>query len=607
MAGLRLAVGKGWPAVIGLCLAMLVALAGLQLRWTGQFSKMQEESLLLALENSVAQFEREIGRELGYLLTLFQARGYPRPSGLPPNLRTVMRRWVRTSQFSQFLRRVLVYSRGGSLVVALSPGGSRSEVSERQAGLGAVREHLDMLAQRAPALTVGDSRWWLFPSEGMVCRRLFLAPAQSAERVLRAASADRAYLILELDWPFAVSSALPNLVARNFSDANGETLYQLAIVDRQSGRMLYKSDGSIDRRSLEAADVRRPLRVVRSRGLRNAESSQPRNSEFGSPQESRDGDQVLDGGAAEGLANGPSWLWRERPVVQADGSPVDLEVLAWHVSGSLESVVRTQRRRSLALGFGGLLILGLAVALLIVSASRSSHLAKMQMDFVAGVSHELRTPVSVICSAGENLADGIVGRGGQTRRYGELIRDQGRRLAAMVEQTLQFAAMRSREQRIEPVELDVGLAVRDAVKQAQPAIDQAGFSVDVVSSDELPRVVADPSGLQQILANLLSNAVKYGRPGRWVRVTARQRSRYAGEVWVEVADGGLGIPASERERIFEPFFRGAVASSGSVQGFGLGLKLARDLAAAMGARISLRSRPDQGTVFAVRLPVASKV
>ncbi len=597
---------KGWPAAtIGLCLATLIALAGLQFQWTGQLSRAQEESLLLGLENSVAQFEREILRELSYLLSLFRSLGWPSADGLPPHLQTAMRRWVRTSRYSPLLRRALVYSHSGSLLVELSPDGSRAEVSERETGLGAVRERLDAYAESAPLRTEREAPWRLFPSAGVVCRRLFPGPEQSAERVLEAAAAGGSYLVLDLDWSFALSSALPELVARFFSDADGEPLYRLTIVNRRSGTVLYKSDESIDRQSLELADFRRPLRVVRPTGLQRP-GPPPRSLEFRRLRETGRGGQAPARGGQPGLTRQPPLVGRDRSIVRVDGAPVDLEVVAWHVSGSLDAVVSAQRTRSLALGFGVLLILGGAVALLVVSASRSSHLAKMQMDFVAGVSHELRTPVSVICSAGENLADGIVAGGGQTRKYGELIRDQGRRLSAMIEQALQFAALRSSERSIQLEKVDVEAAVREAVNQARAAIDQAGFSVDVSSSSGLPPVVADPGGVQQILANLLSNAVKYGRPGRWVRVSARQRTPQDDEVWIEVADGGSGIPAGERDRIFDPFFRGEVAGSGSIQGSGLGLKLARDLAVGMGARLSFRSKPGQGTVFALRLPVASQ-
>ena len=83
--------------------------------------------------------------------------------------------------------------------------------------------------------------------------------------------------------------------------------------------------------------------------------------------------------------------------------------------------------------------------MIVTSSQRARRLADQQVEFVAGVSHELRTPVAVVCSAGENLADGLVRDPAEVRLYGATIRDEGRRLAEMVEQVLEFAGITSRE------------------------------------------------------------------------------------------------------------------------------------------------------------------
>ena len=107
-------------------------------------------------------------------------------------------------------------------------------------------------------------------------------------------------------------------------------------------------------------------------------------------------------------------------------------------------MVAADRRRNLLLSFGVLLVLAVSMALIIISAQRARRLARLQMEFVAGVSHELRTPVAVICSAADNLAEGFVGAKDQVKEYGALIRNEGRRLAGMIEQILRFAAGQSR-------------------------------------------------------------------------------------------------------------------------------------------------------------------
>ena len=71
------------------------------------------------------------------------------------------------------------------------------------------------------------------------------------------------------------------------------------------------------------------------------------------------------------------------------------------------------------------------------------NLARRQIEFVAGITHELRTPLAVIRSAGENIADGLISDKTQLQKYGEVIRDEGRRLTDSVEQALQFAGVNS--------------------------------------------------------------------------------------------------------------------------------------------------------------------
>src|SRR5262249_34236001 len=108
-----------------------------------------------------------------------------------------------------------------------------------------------------------------------------------------------------------------------------------------------------------------------------------------------------------------------------------------HKSGSLEAAVGGTRRKNLAISFGVLMLVGASMGLLIVSTHRATRLARQQVEFVAGVSHEFRTPLSVICSAGENLADGVIDNAAQVKAYGKMIEIEGKRLTAMMEQVLE--------------------------------------------------------------------------------------------------------------------------------------------------------------------------
>jgi two-component system, OmpR family, sensor histidine kinase KdpD len=130
------------------------------------------------------------------------------------------------------------------------------------------------------------------------------------------------------------------------------------------------------------------------------------------------------------------------------------------------------------------------------------------------------------------------------------------------------------------------------------AVGALGAQEQVEVTGEAPLVEVDAAQIQRVLANLIENALKFSPPDArvLVRITATRK-----EAIVRIVDQGPGLPESELERVFEPFFRGADAQT---TGAGLGLAIARGFAAANGGRIWAESRPDQGASFALALPIA---
>ena len=573
---------------------MLALLAGLQFVWTGQLSEAQGAIMQNALENSMRQFEQEIGRELTYLLVLFQPEGRGARAERWSRYAESYELWSHTSSHPDLLRRLLVHRVGpdGTGTLEELPLGAEQPVPAAWSDeLSAVRQSLEPI-RRPSGRDFRLPAWRLYPESRAMVRSL--PPRERPRRLTNRSQPDPSpgQLILVLDWMYASGTVLPELVQRFFAGPDGERLYDVAIAAGGGSRFFYRSDYSIGAEWLASADIRRRMRLLRDGPGRGAAPGPPLDPSRRLP-------------AGEGRP--PGWrflnLGRARILVVGDSVPLDLELAAAHVSGSLTGLADRQRARNLATGLGVLLLLGGAMALVVVSTRRAAQLAGMKMEFIAGITHELRTPLSVICSVGENLADGVVGAGEQARRYGELIRDQGRRLTAMVEQTLQFASMESRIRSFRLVAMNPSRAVEAAVDQARPMIDQAGFSLERDEQPGLPPVRADEKAVQQILANLLSNAVKYGEPGRWVQVATRQTGRGANrEVRISVADRGIGISAKEKGRLFDAFYRGEASGVRNIQGSGLGLKLAHDLAAGMGCKLSFQSEPDQPTVFTLHLP-----
>src|SRR5262245_37146943 len=213
-----------------------------------------------------------------------------------------------------------------------------------------------------------------------------------------------------------------------------------------------------------------------------------------------------------------------------------------HPSGSLEGAVGTARRRNLIVSSSILAVLGVSLGMHVVSMRRAQELARQQMEFVAAVSHELRTPLAVIRSAADNLADGVVDDHAQIRKYGELVRGEGRRLTEMVEQILEFAGIQSGQRGLSLQPVSAEQVLRDVVAASGSLIDAAGVDVSFDIADRLPPVRADEPALRRVFQNLVGNAIKYGAGGNWMGLSVRAQGS---EVVVTVADRGLGIAPAD--------------------------------------------------------------
>ncbi|MBZ5566136.1 MAG: HAMP domain-containing histidine kinase, partial [Acidobacteriia bacterium] len=292
-------------------------------------------------------------------------------------------------------------------------------------------------------------------------------------------------------------------------------------------------------------------------------------------------------------------------LVVPDLASAGWELVVRHRAGSLGEAVAGMRRRNLGFSFGVLIVLAAGMVLIIVWTQRVQKLAKLQMDFVTGVSHELRTPVSVICSAAENLADGVVDTASQVKQYGALIRNEGRRLREMVEQILLFASGQERRLALDFRPVDIGEVIDSTLVEAENLVGASGFAVEKQVSPNLPPVMADPAALSQCLRNLITNALKYGAANRWMAVHAQTGDGPQGEeIQITVQDRGQGIDPEDLPHVFEPFYRGSAARSSQIHGTGLGLSLVKELTEALGGRLTVMSTPGEGSSFTLHLPVA---
>jgi signal transduction histidine kinase len=248
----------------------------------------------------------------------------------------------------------------------------------------------------------------------------------------------------------------------------------------------------------------------------------------------------------------------------------------------------------------------LAFALMLAAAyglyratTRELLLARQQSDFVSAVSHEFRTPLTSM----RHLTELLVSRGVTSEerkfRYYELLAHETERLHRMVESLLSFGRIEGGGYawRLEPS--DAGHLVRGIVEEFRNEAYAAGRQVQCETAEDLPSIRADREALARAVWNLLENAVKYSPPGASIRVFAR---RERDTVLLGVEDHGAGIPAAEREAIFQKFVRGAEAKREGVRGVGIGLALVKRIVEAHGGSVRLESEQGRGSTFTLILP-----
>jgi len=237
------------------------------------------------------------------------------------------------------------------------------------------------------------------------------------------------------------------------------------------------------------------------------------------------------------------------------------------------------------------------VVVIVSDQTRMRELEALRREFVSNVSHELRTPLTAVKLMVETLQSGV----DQTAREQFLrsMADETERMIALVEDLLDLARLESGKLELRLSEVDVADLCRQAV-QAQRARAQSG-QIDLVCSTSEERLViaADRDKLYQVVINLLDNALRHTPPEGTVTLRA---TRENGELAIEVADTGTGIPSSALPHIFERFFVVDPARTRGHSGTGLGLAIVKHIIEAHGGTIVARSELGAGSIFRCVLP-----
>jgi signal transduction histidine kinase len=624
-------------AVIFALAAVLIVLAVLQYRWSKEISQATSERMQAALKSSMMGLRQDLYHELASICFALQ----PDPSlGSEEERTRYIQRyqdWSRAAQHSGLVENIFLWqavSGEHPQLLRLNVTSGQFESAGWPAGFEALRARMESMTSDFRSTAEN----WKLTNKGhdqslsnhsfsdhqhhlnhhrpddrpLLVRNRFFSwqvdqnvPALVRSVVRRPPPDDWQagkglpaldWIVIALSPSYLRDHVMPELVTRDFGGAE----YQVAVIGggEEQRRVIYSSDSQFGGQDIASADatlnIFAPLHELAGRppmdmsahhsGLAAGNGPAPPSRHAGDPR-----------------FPGPPGL----EAIHYSDSDKDWQLIARNRKGPLETVVTGIRHRNMALSFGVLLLLAASMGMIIIASQRAQRLARLQMDFVAAISHELRTPLAVICSAADNIADGLVDGKEQLAKYGSVIKNQGQQLNQLVEQILLFAATRQSRNLYNFRPLQVAEILDAALNTTTGLIQSQHVNIESHIEPGLPPVVGDLSALSQCLQNLITNAVKYGGEQRWIGIRALLSHGSRGkEVQISIEDKGLGIDPSELPRIFEPFYRSPAVTSAQIHGTGLGLPLAQSIAEAMGGRLTVESTPGKGSIFTLHVPVA---
>ncbi len=230
---------------------------------------------------------------------------------------------------------------------------------------------------------------------------------------------------------------------------------------------------------------------------------------------------------------------------------------------------------------------------------RLMELEEQKAKFIRAVSHELKTPLAALREGAALLHDGSTGELSEEQRsVARIVFQNSLHLQKLIEDLLDYQRFQATAAATRREVFDLAQLARSVALDHELAAKARGVGFDF-DTQPCP-VLADPDQVRTVIDNLYANAVKYSpRQGR----IAVQVSAAGGKGMVRVADQGPGVPAEEREKIFEPFFLGRIPPEGPVKGSGLGLAIARELAGNQDGSLELEDAPG-GAAFRLTLPLA---
>lgn len=243
------------------------------------------------------------------------------------------------------------------------------------------------------------------------------------------------------------------------------------------------------------------------------------------------------------------------------------------------------------------------VLLVMNNMTRMKQLENMRKDFVANVSHELKTPVTLINGYTETLLDGAKNDPEKLNQFLKVIDRHSIRINHIIDDLLILSNIEDKGTNISLEEVALYDIIFSAYTSALNNAEKEGISMKIECNEQI-KLLANPILLEQAILNLINNAIKYSGKGSIVSIVGTIEENHSKkDIIISVKDNGKGMDEKLLERIFERFYRINREQSKKMGGTGLGLSIVKHIALSHNGHVTVKSKPGQGSVFTITLPI----
>ena len=232
---------------------------------------------------------------------------------------------------------------------------------------------------------------------------------------------------------------------------------------------------------------------------------------------------------------------------------------------------------------------------------RQKRLSEIQKDFINNMTHEFKTPLSTIAISSEVLRDPTITHTPERLlNYATIIQTESQRLKQHVERVLQMARLEKSDVGLKKEKLDLHELISEVVQNTSIALHERNGKISLQLNAQQSRIEADKLHFTNVLFNLIDNAIKYCKNIPQLEIVTGNLGR---QLFVEVRDNGIGISPENQKKIFHQFYRVPTGNLHDVKGFGLGLNYVKIMAELHKGKVSVNSKPGEGSIFKIVLPI----